>query len=142
MTVAAEAWMVEKLFVQQAVDNFNAAHPEFQVELVPYADPTVLSAFALQWAKGETDADIVIIDGTSNAVQFMARDLIINFNETNFFEGKTSKENFVGDVLSFGDYNGFQFAIPFALEAYAFNANKRMLADAGLRMKRKYRSAE
>jgi len=132
LTVAAEAWMVEKLFVQKAVDKFNAAHPEFQVELVPYADPTVLSAFALQWAKGDTDADIVIIDGTSNAVQFMARDLIINFNETNFFEGKTAKENFVGNVLSFGEYDGFQFAIPFALEAYAFNANREMLADAGL----------
>ncbi|WP_296979395.1 extracellular solute-binding protein [Thermobacillus sp. ZCTH02-B1] len=132
MTVAAESWMVEKLFVQQAVDKFNAAHPEYTVELVPYADPTVLSSFALQWAKGETDADVVIIDGTSNAVQFMARDLIINFNETNFFEGKTAKENFVGNVLSFGAYNDFQFAIPFALEAYAFNANKAMFADAGL----------
>ena len=132
LTVAAESWMVEKLFVQQAVDKFNAAHPEYTVELVPYADPTVLSTFALQWAKGETDADVVIIDGTSNAIQFMARDMIINFNETNFFEGKTAKENFVGNVLSFGLYNDFQFAIPFAMEAYAFNANKAMFADAGL----------
>lgn len=132
LTIAAEAWMVEKLYVQQAVDKFKAAHSDIDVKLVPYADPTVLSNFALQWGQNKSDADVVIIDGTSNAVQFLSRDLIVDFNQTNFFQGKTAKENFVGDSLSFGALGDVQFAIPTALEAYAINANKKMFAEAGL----------
>ena len=130
--VAAEAWMVEKLYVQQAVDKFAAENPDIEVELVPYADPTVLSNFAIQWSQGTTDADVVIIDGSSNAAQFLTKDLIYDFNELNFFEGETAREHFVGNSLSFGELNGVQFAIPISLETYAINANKKMFEAAGL----------
>lgn len=132
LTIAAEAWMLEKLYLQKAVDKFSAEHPDVKVSLEPYADPTVLSNFALQWAQNKTDADIVIIDGTSNAIQFMTRDMIIDFNQTNFFQGNTSKDKFIGQSLSFGALNDVQFAIPIALEAYAINANKQMFEEAGL----------
>ena len=74
---------------------------------------------------------MVLTDGMQNAVQFLAKDLIIDYNETNFFEGATAKDKFVGEVLSFGQVDGFQFAVPIGLEAYAINVNRAMFEKAG-----------
>ncbi|MEK5444658.1 ABC transporter substrate-binding protein [Fredinandcohnia sp. FSL W7-1320] len=132
LKLGADAWMVEKLKLDQAVKKFNANHPDIQVQISPYADRTVLSTFALQWSQGKTDVDIAMVDGTATAVQFLAKDLLIDFNETDFFQGPTAKENFVGNSVSFGEIDGFQFAIPISLETYAINVNKKMFEEAGL----------
>ncbi len=132
LKIGADAWMVEKLKLDVAVKKFKANHPDIDVQISPYADKTVLSTFALQWSQGKSDVDIAMVDGTATAVQFLAKDLLIDFNETDFFQGSTAKENFVGKSLSFGDLDGFQFAIPISLETYAINVNKKMFDEAGL----------
>jgi multiple sugar transport system substrate-binding protein len=132
LKIAPDAWMVEKLQLNTAVAKFKAKHPDINVVLQPYPDKTVLANFALQWSQNKSDADIVMVDGSQEAVQYMAKDLLVDFNKTNFFTGATAKDKFVGTSLKFGDLNGFQFAIPISLETYAINVNKKMFQDAGL----------
>jgi len=129
--VGADAWMVEKLKINEAAKKFEASHDNVKVIVKPYADKSILANFSLQWSQGKTDYDVVLTDGMQNAVQFLAKDLIIDYNDTNFFEGATAKENFVGEVLSFGEVDGFQFALPISLETYAINVNRAMFEKAG-----------
>ena len=132
LKVAAEAWMIDKFHMKKAADAFKAKNPDIEVVIQPYADRQVLSNFALQWSQNKSDVDIVIVDGASTAAQFLAKDLIVDFNKTKFFSGPTAKENFVGKTLEFCAVDGVQFAIPIGLEAYDINANKKFFAEAGL----------
>ena len=133
ITVAAQAWMIEKLRVGQMVDNFEAENPNITVNLVEYADAQALTNFSLLWSQGSSDVDIVVVDGASSAVQFLPQGLIIDFNEAGFFEGpSTQRDDFVGEALSFTQLDGFQFAIPLGMETYNISANKSFFAEAGL----------
>lgn len=130
--VAAQAWMVEKFHMDDMVTKFEEANQGTTVNIVEYPDNQSLSNFALQWSQGKSNQDVVVVDGASVAVQFLAQDLIIDFNETNFFEGATAKENFIGETLEFDSLNGVQFAIPIGLETYNISANKTYFEEAGL----------
>ncbi|WP_166789429.1 ABC transporter substrate-binding protein [Cryobacterium sp. TMS1-20-1] len=132
INVAAQAWMIEKFHMNDMVDNFEAANESTTVNIVEYPDNQSLSNFALQWSQGKSSQDVVVVDGSSVAVQFLAKDLIIDFNETDFFEGPTAKENFVGESLVFNELDGVQFAIPIGLETYNISANKSYFEEAGL----------
>jgi len=132
ITVAAQAWMIAKLGLAEMADLFEANNPGVTVNVVEYADSQALTNFSLLWSQGNSDQDIVVVDGASSAVQFLARDLTIDFNEVGFFEGATAKENFVGESLSFTELDGIQFAIPLGLETYNISANKTFFDDAGL----------
>lgn len=132
ITVAAQAWMVEKFHMADMVEKFEDANPGKTVNVVEYPDNQALSNFALQWSRGESNQDIVVVDGASVAVQFLAKDLIIDFNETDFFEGTTAKDQFIGETLAFDSLNGVQFAIPVGLETYNISANKTYFEEAGL----------
>jgi multiple sugar transport system substrate-binding protein len=132
LRIGVESWMVEKLLINEAVAKFKAKHPDINVTIAPYADKSILSNFALQWSQNKTDVDVVVVDGTASAVQYLAKDLVVDFNKTEFFTGNTTKDKFVGKTLSFGDLDGVQFAIPISLEAYAINVNTTMFKEAGL----------
>lgn len=132
INVAAQAWMIEKFHMNDMVDNFEAANEGVTVNVVEYPDNQSLSNFALQWSQGKSSQDVVVVDGASVAVQFLAKDLIIDFNETDFFEGATAKEKFVGESLSFDQLGDVQFAIPIGLETYNISANKSYFEEAGL----------
>ena len=132
ITVAAQAWMITKLKLDTVVEEFEADNPGINVELVEYADNQTLANFALQWSQGKSNQDVVITDGASTAVQFLAQDLIIDFNDTDFFEGPTVKENFIGNSLVLCELDGVQYAIPMAMEVYGINANKAFFEEADL----------
>jgi ABC-type glycerol-3-phosphate transport system substrate-binding protein len=132
ITVAAQAWMVEKFHMAEMVDKFEDANPGKTVKVVEYPDNQALSNFALQWSQNKSSQDIVVVDGASVAVQFLAKDLIIDFNKTDFFEGPTAKDKFVGETLKFDSLDGVQFAIPIGLETYNISANKTFFEEAGL----------
>ena len=132
ITVAAQAWMVEKFHMADMVAKFEDENPGKTINVVEYADNQALSNFALQWSQNKSSQDIVVVDGASVAVQFLAKDLIVDFNKTDFFEGATAKENFVGETLSYDSLGEVQFAIPIGLETYNISANKKYFADAGL----------
>jgi multiple sugar transport system substrate-binding protein len=132
INVAAQAWMVEKFHMDDVVKKFEDVNPGITVKVVEYPDNQSLSNFALQWSQGKSNQDIVVVDGASVAVQFLAKDLIIDFNKTDFFKGDTAKDKFVGETLSFDSLNGKQFAIPIGLETYNISANKKYFEKAGL----------
>lgn len=131
LTIAIQAWMADKLYLNQMAESFEE-ETGVTVNLVEYADNQALSNFALQWSQGKSNQDIVVVDGASTAVQFLTRGLIIDFNETDFFTGNLAKENFVGESLSFTELDGVQFAIPFGLEVYNISANRTFFEEAGL----------
>ena len=132
INVAAQAWMIEKFHMDDMVAKFEEANPDLNVEITEYPDNQSLSNFALQWSQGKSNQDVVVVDGASVAVQFLAQDLIIDFNDTDFFEGETSKDAFVGETLSFTSLDDVQFAIPIGLETYNISANKTYFEAAGL----------
>jgi len=132
ITVAAQAWMITKLRLGEMAENFETANPGVTINVVEYADTQALTNFSLLWSQGKSDQDIVVVDGASTAVQFLAQDLTIDFNEAGFFEGSTAKDKFIGESLSFTELDGIQFAIPLGLETYNISANKKFFGDAGL----------
>ncbi|MBB5633714.1 ABC-type glycerol-3-phosphate transport system substrate-binding protein [Cryobacterium mesophilum] len=132
ITVAAQAWMVQKFHMADMVKKFEEANPGKTVTVVEYPDNQALSNFALQWSQGKSSQDLVVVDGASVAVQFLAKDLIVDFNKTKFFEGPTAKDKFIGETLAFDSLDGVQFAIPIGLETYNISANKTYFEKAGL----------
>lgn len=132
INVAAQAWMVEKFHMNDMVKTFEAANPGTTVKVVQYPDNQSLANFSLQWSQGQSDQDVVVVDGSSVAVQFLAKDMIIDFNKTDFFSGPTAKDKFVGESLKFNTLAGVQFAIPIGLETYNISANKKYFDKAGL----------
>jgi len=132
ITVAAQAWMVEKFHMNDMVDKFEADHPGKTVKIVQYPDNQSLANFSLQWSQGKADQDLVVVDGASVAVQFLAKNMIVDFNKTDFFTGDTAKDKFVGETLKFDSLDGVQFAIPIGLETYNISANKTFFDKAGL----------
>lgn len=132
LTIAIQAWMSDKLALQDMADAYESANENVTVDVVEYADNQTLSTFALQWSQGTSDQDIVVVDGASTAVQFVEQELIIDFNDTDLFSGELAKEEFVGESLSFTELEGNQFAVPLGLEVYNISANKQILETAGL----------
>ncbi len=132
INVAAQAWMIEKFHMDDMVATFEDANPDLNVEITEYPDNQSLSNFALQWSQGESNQDVVVVDGASVAVQFVTQELIVDFNETAFFEGDTDKEAFIGETLEFSSLGDNQFSIPIGLETYNISANKTYFEEAGL----------
>ncbi len=132
INVAAQAWMIEKFHMEDMVATFEDANPDLEVEITEYPDNQSLSNFALQWSQGESNQDVVVVDGASVAVQFVTQELIVDFNETDFFEGDTAKEAFIGETLEFSSLGDVQFSIPIGLETYNISANKKYFEEAGL----------
>lgn len=132
VTIAAQAWMIEKFHMDEAVKKFEDANPGKTAKLVEYPDNQSLANFSLQWSQGQTSQDLVITDGASVGAQFLAKDLIVDFNKTDFFEGDTAKDKFVPQTLEFNELDGVQFSLPYGLETYNISANKTFFADAGL----------
>lgn len=132
VTIAAQAWMVEKFHMDEMVKKFEADNPGKTAKIVEYPDNQSLANFSLQWSQGQAAQDLVITDGASVGAQFLAKNLIVDFNKTDFFEGATAKDKFVGESLAFNELDGVQFSIPFGLETYNISANKSFFKDAGL----------
>lgn len=132
LTIAIQSWMGDKLALNDMAAAYEADNDGVTVDIVEYADNQALSTFALLWSKGESDQDIVIVDGASSAVQFVEQKLIIDFNETDLFTGDLAKENFIGEALSYTQLEGNQFAVPLGLEVYNIASNRLILDSAGL----------
>lgn len=132
LNLAAQAWMIQKLGLEAMAEKFENDNPGISVNVVEYADNQALSTFSLQWSQGKSDQDLVVVDGASTAVQFVAQPLIVDFNKSALFEGDTAKDKFVGESLSFTELDGFQFAVPLGVETYNISANRSFFSEAGL----------
>jgi len=130
--ITAESWQINKIFIEEAAERFMKDHPKVEVDVETYAEKSVISNFAINWMRGETPVDIAVVGGVQFASQFVARDLIYDFNELNFFDEEFSREKFVQVALKDGMLNGRQYVIPLISEVYAICINMEMFRKAGL----------
>lgn len=133
ITIGAESWEINKIFLEHAAEEFMAKHPDVTVEIVTIADQAKLSNYLLDWSKGSTDVDLVFLDGGTFAKEYAAKGLIYDFDkDLNFFKD-FSKDLFTPGALDTGKlYEGKQIAIPAIYEVYGISVNKTMFKEAGL----------
>jgi len=126
LDVGVQPWMVTKGKMDLVVENFEKANEGIKVNLVEYADNQTLANYALQWAQNKTSVDVVVVGTCSQAVQFLPKKFIIDFDKTDFFSGTTAKDKFVDTTLEGCNLDGFQYGVPIALEIYGISANKKL----------------
>lgn len=133
LRVAAESWEINKIFLEDAARIFEEAHPDVDVELITYADTGVLTTYTLNWMQGETDVDLVFLDGgVAFAKQFAAKDLICDFeNDLKIFENYDVNKLKPG-VVDIGRVDGKFVSFPAIYEVYGISVNKDMFKAAGL----------
>lgn len=134
ITVMGLSWQITKIFVEEAAKKFMEDHPGVEVVIETLPDYASLPTYAVDWSRGETTVDVMIIGDSNNAVQFVARDLLYDFDkDLNFFaQDGFRKEDFVGAGIKDGTINEGQFGVPLIVEAYAMNCNNAAMKEVGL----------
>lgn len=134
LRIAAESWEINKIFLEQAAKAFEEAHPDVDVEIITIADQTVLGNYILDWSKGNTEVDLVFLDGGVFATEYAAKDLIYDFDKDLNFFADYPKSKFKEGTLETGTSltNGAQKCLPAIYEVYAVSINKAMFKEAGL----------
>ncbi len=132
ITIAAESWQINKIFLEHAAEEFEAAHPDVDVEIVTIADQTKLANYILDWSKGSTDVDLVFLDAGIYSVEYASKGLIYDFDKDLNFFGDYPQSNFTAGSLETGYVAGGQYCLPAIYEVYGISLNKTMLREAGL----------
>lgn len=131
LRINGQSWFWGKYNFDKLKTDFESKHKGVTVtyQKLAYSDTTTNM---LQWATGKTDCDITLGGSREDAVAYVAKDYLIKFDDTNFFNGDCKQSNFVSSFLKLGDINGNQYVIPFCNEVFMINANKTLMAKAGL----------
>ena len=132
ITIGAESWEINKIFLEHAAQEFMAAHPDVTVEIVTIADQTKLSNYILDWGKGSTDVDLVFLDGGIFSAEYAAKVLIYDLEKDLNFFADFPKSNFTAGSLETGLKGGAQVCLPAIYEVYGISINKAMFKEAGL----------
>lgn len=132
LRIAGESWHISKLFIEEAARAFEADHPGVKVDVQTYAEPTVVSNYAIDWANGSTPVDIVVIDGAQFVQQFVAKDLIYDFEKDLDFFKDYPIDQFVPSAIDMSRLNGNLYVIPLITEVTVVNLNTKMFREAGL----------
>ena len=134
ITIGAFSWQITKMYLEDAAKNYMEAHPGVEVDVVTIAGDENIPTYAIDWARGNTDVDILVLATSSQASQFVSSDLIYNFDtDLNFFDSEGfSKDDFLGVGLQEGTVNGGIYGIPLIVESYALNVNNAAMKEAGL----------
>ena len=131
--VTAQSWQVSRIFIEEAAAAFMKNHPGVTVSIEMYAEPSVISNYAINWMRGDTPVDIAVVSGAQFASQFIGRDLIHDFTQLGFFDDPDfDRDVFVEVALQNGMIRGDQFVIPLINEVFAVNVNVEMFREAGL----------
>ncbi len=130
LRVGAQAWMVEKYQLEEATKQFTEDYPLVKTSItkVELADTT---SYILQWSSGKTNVDIALGGSREQAVQYLPRDLIIDF-EQDFFDSSLTKDDFIPAFLELGNINGTQYMIPLMGEVMYIVVRKDIMKEAGL----------
>ena len=131
ITVAGLSWQITKFFVEDIAKAYMEAHPGVEIEITTISDVANIPTFAIDWAHGETEVDVLINSTASFAAQFVAGDLIWDFEELGFYD-QMPKDKFIGVGLEEAEINGHLYGAPVIVEAYALNVNNKAMKEAGL----------
>jgi ABC-type glycerol-3-phosphate transport system substrate-binding protein len=130
LRIGAEGWIVQKFKMQEAAEKFMADHPGVKVQIIKYEN-TDYTSNVLQWSQGKTSVDIAIGGSREQAVQYVAKNLIINF-DTGFYDNKVKKKDFIPSLLELGNIKGKQYMIPLMGEVECIVVRKDLMAKEGL----------
>ena len=131
ITVAGLSWQITKMFVEEAAAAYMEAHPGVEIEIATITDIANIPTYAIDWARGDTEVDILINSTASYAAQFVANDLIYDFEELGFYD-RMPKDAFLGVGLDEATVNGKLYGAPLIVESYAVNVNNAAAKEAGL----------
>ncbi|MDD3670101.1 MAG: extracellular solute-binding protein [Sphaerochaetaceae bacterium] len=132
LRLSAESWQISKIFLEHAAQEFEAAHPDVDVEIITLADQTVLANYIIDWSKGNTETDLVFLDGGYLSKTYAAQDLIYDFEKDLKFFDDFPKSNFQPGALGTGVIEGAQVCLPAIYEVYGVSINTAMFKEAGL----------
>jgi ABC-type glycerol-3-phosphate transport system substrate-binding protein len=130
LRITVQAWMLGKYKIEEAARQFEQDHPGVKV-VINKVDNADVTTNLLQWAQGKTNCDIAIGGGREHAVQYAAKDFIIDFDE-GFFDENLKKEDFFPAFLELGNIDGTQYMIPMTGEIMYIVVNKNLMKQAGL----------
>lgn len=129
LRVTTQAWMMGKYDFERIAREFEEENPGVTVTYnkVDNADVT---ANMLQWSQGKTNCDIAIGGSREHAVQYAAKDYIVDL--TDFVNTDLNKDDFFPAFLELGNVDDKQLMIPITGEVMFVVVNKPMMEEAGL----------
>ncbi len=81
LRISAESWQISKIYLEKAKEIFEKNHPDVDVEIITLADQNVLANYVIDWSKGNTETDLVFLDGGYMAKTYLAQGLIYDFDK-------------------------------------------------------------
>lgn len=130
LRVTTQAWMMGKYDFEGIKADFEKKHPGVTV-VYNKVDNADVTTNMLQWSQDKTNCDIAIGGSREHAVQYAAKDYIIDFGD-DFFTGDIAKDKFFPAFLELGNVEGKQYMIPITGEVMFIVANKELMKKAGL----------
>lgn len=127
--VEAHAWMLKKLAIEDAAKKFMAKYPNVTIEVSAMQDPS-LNNYLLNWATGDIEVDIAFGGDAKRVGALAARGLLEPWND--FYTGDFARDRFLTYTVELPKTGDDYFAIPVMVEAMALEANKALMAEAGL----------
>jgi len=132
LRISAESWQISKIYLEKAKEIFEKNHPDVDVEIITLADQNVLANYVIDWSKGNTETDLVFLDGGYMAKTYLAQGLIYDFDKELGFFKDFPKSKYQPGALETGVYEGVQVCVPAIYEVYGISLNKKMFQEAGL----------
>lgn len=130
LRITVQSWMLNRYDFDAMKADFEADHPGVTV-VYNKVDNADVTTNMLQWSQGKTDCDIAIGGSREHAVQYAAKDYIIEFDD-DFFTGDFAKDKWFQAFLDLGNVDGTQYMIPFTGEVMFIVCNTELMGAAGL----------
>ena len=110
-----------------------ADHPGVKIELSPTPGKGEGETLSAQWSAGRTNTDLVMGGSRSDVAIYVAPNLLVEFDDNNFFNGEFARPQFIEALLKEGRFaNSKQFAIPIIGEVMYTVIRKDWFQEAGL----------
>ena len=127
--VEASAWMLKKLAIEDAAKQFMAKYPNVTVEVSAMQDDS-LNNYLLNWATGDIEVDLGFGGAGIDVGKLAARNLLEPWND--FYTGDFTRDQFLTYTVELPKRGDEYFATPLMVEAMSLQANKALMAEAGL----------
>lgn len=129
LRVTVQSWILGKYKLEEYAKKFENDHGvKVTINKVDNADTTTNM---LQWAQGKTNCDLAWGGSREQAVQYAAKDFIIDF-DSDFYDDTIKKDDFFPSFLELGNIEGKQYMIPLTGEVMFIVVNKSLMKKAGL----------
>ncbi len=130
LRIRSVGWLTKKAFIDEAAEQFMAAHPGVKIEFESFEGADV-NKYIIQWSSGKSDVDLLVVENPESTTAFIMKDMLFSFDELGLWD-RFPKENLVKSILDVGIINDKTYYLPIMGEIYWFNINKKLLQDAGV----------